>query len=158
VANPFSEGIFDVVVTALRGITIGSGDNLTVKRVRRFDRNTADEGYRPTIEILRQAEVKTRDSNEWFTTLTIRLLCRAERKVSSLTTDEEDNLLAFEVENAIANIDLDTLGVQLQRLENVSTAVEDADEPIDGVIVDATFEYHLRYTDLSFLTGPGRGS
>lgn len=158
--SPYSETVIAGVIAALKGISEQSGDNYTIedRNVLRYDRNATIDAARPVVCLRRVSETKSRLGNtEFHVVLLLQLTAKVScDQRSGDSTDEQVNKLAFDIEQAIANIDYGTVDYELASMHS-TTFMEDstaAEEPQDGAIIDVSFEYRVDHEALQTSTGP----
>ncbi len=148
-ASPVSETIITDVITALDAITIPDGYNTTIKWTGRFNSRDPDKGprdLRPYAEV-RYGGISGGHPGNSRTRVDLRVLVKGVTDYNQSDKDGPDvqtNLLGFDIWRAITEMSLDTkayflTGVRIDTLQDM-----DAEEPEDGVVVAADFNYSVQ--------------
>ena len=154
--NPYSETIIDAVKTAIEGITIQSGDNRTVAFVNRFDLTSNAEGKRPSVNIRWRGETKDLSGSDYNVSMSLEILAKLDYDpYSEESLDEQQNKLAFDIEQAIAGIDYSLLACTSPNFASEPLSEIDAEDPVMGVVLNVIFNYAIDVTNLYDPEGPG---
>jgi hypothetical protein len=155
--SPVSETIIDAVIAAIDAVTVQAGYNNTLGYVGRFSRFYRDDGDRPSVTVRWVGDTLSDYSGktERLASTRLEIIALLKRNPNSPeTTDQQSNILGFDVMTALTNIDYSSVVYDLGDLSSTPLIDYEDDEPADGVRVDATFTYWVDETDIHTLTGP----